>query len=140
MIKLRYLYAWLVLLLVAMLNGGIRDLTYGKHVSELLANQISCVTGILLFAVVISRYVRRWPPANAREAWCIGLFWMALTVAFEFLFFHYVGGHTWEELLANYDMASGRLWPLILLWVLVAPYLFYRIFHNSKLHNVQNRQ
>lgn len=127
MMKLRYLIAWFVLLLVAVVNGGLRDLTYGKQVSELLANQISCVIGILLFAVVISQYVRRWPPASAREAWFIGVFWMALTVAFEFLFFHYVGGHTWEALLANYDLASGRLWPLILLWVLVAPYLFYRL-------------
>jgi hypothetical protein len=138
--KLRYLYAWFVLLLVAVVNGGLRDFTYGKHVSELLAHQISCVIGILLFAVVISQFVLRWPPASAREAWFIGAFWMALTVAFEFLFFHYVGGHTWEELWANYDMSRGRLWPLILLWVLVAPYLFYRIFHKSKLPNVQNRQ
>lgn len=127
MMKLRYLIAWFVLLLVAIINGGLRDLTYGQHVSELLANQISCVIGIALFAVVISQYVRRWPPASVREAWFIGMFWMALTVTFEFLFFHYVGGHSWEALLANYDMASGRLWPLILLWVLVAPYLFYRL-------------
>lgn len=127
MMKLRYLYAWFVLLLVAVINGGLRDLTYGRQVSELLAHQISCVIGIALFAVVISQFVRRWPLASAREAWKIGLFWMVLTLAFEFLFFHYVGGHSWEVLLANYDMASGRLWPLILLWVLVAPYLFYRL-------------
>lgn len=128
--KLRYLYAWFALLLVAIINGGFRDFTYGRHVSELLAHQISCVIGIALFAVVISQYVRRWPPASAREAWFVGVFWMALTVAFEF-FFHYVGGHSWEALLANYDMARGRLWPLILLWVLVAPYFFYRIFNKN---------
>ncbi|MDO8310908.1 MAG: hypothetical protein Q7T25_03100 [Sideroxyarcus sp.] len=139
MIKLRYLIAWFVLLVVAMINGALRDFTYGKHVPELLANQLSCVSGILLFAVVIHQYVRRWPPASAREAWYIGLFWMALTVAFEFLFFHYVGGHSWEALLANYDIASGRLWPLILLWVLVAPYLFYRLLIKHKLSNAQAR-
>ena len=123
---LRYLAAWFVLLVVAMINGALRESTYGKYVSELSAHQLSCVTGILLFAVVIHQNVRRWPPASAREAWRIGLFWMALTVAFEFLFFHYVGGHSWEVLLANYDMSAGRLWPLILLWVAVAPYVFYR--------------
>jgi hypothetical protein len=130
--KLRYVAAWFVLLLAAMVNGSLRELTYGKHVSELLANQLSCVSGIFLFAVVIHQYVRRWPPASAREAWYIGMFWMVLTVAFEFLFFHYLGGHSWEALLANYDIASGRLWPLILLWVLIAPYFFYQ------LHNKQN--
>lgn len=122
----RYLVGWFVLLAVAMVNGALRELTYGKYVSELAAHQLSCLTGILLFAVVIRQYVRRWPPASAHEAWRIGLFWMALTVAFEFLFFHYVGGHSWEVLLANYDMSAGRLWPLILLWVVVAPYVFYR--------------
>ncbi len=62
----RYVNAWFVLLLVAVVNGGLRDLTYGKHVPELLANQLSCVSGILLFAVVIHQYVRRWPPASAQ--------------------------------------------------------------------------
>lgn len=124
--RLRYIVAWFVLLAVAMVNGALREFTYGRYVSELAAHQISCLTGILLFAVLIHQYVRRWPPASAREAWRIGLFWTALTVAFEFLFFHYVGGHSWEVLLANYDLSAGRLWPLILLWVAVAPYVFYR--------------
>lgn len=128
---LRYLAAWFVLLFVAMVNGALRESTYGKYISELAAHQLSCVTGILLFAVVIHQYVRRWPPASGREAWRIGLFWMGLTVAFEFLFFHYVGGHSWEALLANYDMSAGRLWPLILLWVAVAPYVFYRRSRHS---------
>lgn len=128
---IRYLIGWFVLLAVAMVNGALRESTYGKFVSELAAHQISCVTGILLFAVVIHQYVCRWPPASVREAWRIGLFWMALTVAFEFLFFHYVGGHSWEVLLANYDMSAGRLWPLILLWVAVAPYVFYRFSRQS---------
>jgi hypothetical protein len=126
MMKFRYLIAWLVLLVVAMVNGALREFTYGQYLSELSAHQLSCVTGILLFAVVIRRYVRRWPPASARAAWQIGLFWMVLTVAFEFLFFHYVGGHSWQVLLANYDLSAGRLWPLILLWVAVAPRFFYR--------------
>ncbi len=137
--QIRYVAAWFVLLVVAMINGGLRDLTYGRYLSELLANQLSCVSGILLFAVVICEFVRRWPSASAREAWFIGLFWLALTVAFEFLFFHYVGGHSWAELLANYDVASGRLWPLILVWVTVAPYFFYRLFKMHTLNDAQNR-
>ncbi|MBU1426673.1 MAG: hypothetical protein KJ681_13770 [Gammaproteobacteria bacterium] len=124
--KIRYLAAWFVLLAVAMVNGATRDFTYGRYLSELHANQVSCVIGIILFAVVIRHYVRRWPPQSARQAWGIGLFWMALTVAFEFLFFHYAAGHPWSELLANYDIVHGRLWPFILLWVAVAPFVFYR--------------
>lgn len=123
----RYLQAWFTMLGVAMVNGGLRDLTYGKHLSPLLANQLSCLSGIILLGVVIYLYVRHWSLTSARQAFYIGLLWMSLTVAFEFLFFHYVGGRSWAELLGNYDMASGQLWPLILLWVLVAPYIFYRL-------------
>jgi len=137
--QIRYVAAWFVLLLVAVINGALRDLTYGRYLSELPANQISCVSGILLFAAAIREIVRRWPTASAREAWFIGLFWLALTVAFEFLFFHYVDGHSWAELLANYDVANGRLWPLILVWVTVAPYFFYRLFKMHKLNDAQNR-
>ncbi len=127
MSKLRPLLAWFVMLLIAMVNGSLRDFTYGLHMSELMAHQLSTVIGILLFALVIHQYVRRWPPASTRTAWSIGLFWMALTMAFEFLFFHYVAGHSWQKLLANYDLTAGRLWPLILLWVACAPYLFFRL-------------
>lgn len=127
MIRLRHLLAWLVLLGVAMLNGTLRDFSYGRHMSELSAHQLSTVIGMLLFGLVIHRYVRRWPPGSALEAGCIGMFWLLLTVAFEFLFFHYVAGHPWQVLLENYDMAAGRLWPLLLCWVAVAPYLFFRL-------------
>lgn len=122
----RYLQAWFTMLGVAMVNGGLRDLTYGKQMPELLANQLSCISGSVLLGVVIFLYVRHWALASARQAIYLGLFWMALTVAFEFLFFHFVGGRSWNELLANYDIVHGRLWPLLLLWVAVAPYVFYR--------------
>ncbi len=123
---LRYLVAWFVMLGVAMVNGGLRDMTYGKQLPELLANQLSCLSGITLLGVVMYLYVRHWKLGSARQAIYIGLFWMALTMAFEFLFFHYARGHSWAELLANYDIVQGRLWPLVLVWVAVAPYVFYR--------------
>lgn len=52
---------------------------------------------------------------------------MALTVAFEFLFFHYVGGRSWSELLANYTLFEGRVWVAVLAWVAIAPYVFFRL-------------
>lgn len=122
----RYFQAWFTMLGAAMVNGGVRDLTYGKQMDPLLANQLSCMSGIVLLGVVIYLYMRHWKLDSARLAIKLGLFWVALTMAFEFLFFHYVAGRSWEVLLESYDMANGQLWPLILLWVAVAPYLFHR--------------
>jgi hypothetical protein len=52
---------------------------------------------------------------------------MGLTAAFEVLFFHYVGGRSWAQLLADYDVQHGRLWVFVLIWLAVAPYLFHRL-------------
>jgi hypothetical protein len=46
-----------------------------------------------------------------------------LTVAFEFGFGHWVDGKTWAELLENYDLTSGHLFALVLLWVGAGPAL-----------------
>lgn len=124
---LRYLIAWLVMLIVSVANGTLRDFTYGRHLPELAAHQLSTLSGMVLLGAVIYLFVRRWPPASARQALCIGLFWVSLTVAFEFLFFHYAGGHSWAELLANYDLSKGRLWPLFLAWVAFSPWVFFRL-------------
>jgi hypothetical protein len=123
----KYLVAWLLMLLVSIANGAVRDFTYGKHMDELTAHQLSSVSGILVLGLVIWGFVRRYPPLSSREAISIGLLWMALTVAFEFLFFHYVGGHSWAELLANYNVLKGRVWVVVLAWVAIAPYVFFRL-------------
>src|SRR5690242_4676627 len=91
----RYVLAWFVMLLVSIANGTIRDITYGKHIDELAAHQLSTVTSILLLGIVTRVFVRLYPLDSCRQAIFIGLLWMVMTVIFEFLFFHYVGGHSW---------------------------------------------
>ena len=50
-----------------------------------------------------------------------------VTVIFEFPFFHYVGGHSWAELLGNYNVFGDRVWVVVLAWIAGAPYVFYRV-------------
>lgn len=125
----RYLITWLVMLLVSIANGVARDLTYGRHMSELAAHQLSTLIGVLLLGLVIRGFVRRYPPSSARHALTIGLGWLVMTLAFEFLFFHYVGGHSWSALLANYNVSAGRVWIVVPFWVAVGPYVFFRFRH-----------
>jgi hypothetical protein len=53
--------------------------------------------------------------------------WLSLTIAFEFLFGHFVAGHLWSKLLHDYNVLAGRVWAFFLIWVTAAPYLFYRL-------------
>lgn len=123
----RLLGVWCLMLLASIGNGALRDFTYGRQISELAAHQLSTACGIVLLGLIMSFALRRWPARSGAEAWRIGLFWMGLTVAFEFLFFHYLGGHSWAELIANYDILGGRVWVFVWLWLLVAPVFLHRL-------------
>jgi hypothetical protein len=122
-----YALAWVGLSIVGILNGMLRVYTYGRLLPELRAHQLSTLTGILLFGLFTWLLNRRWPIASAGQAVTIGLLWLALTVAFEFLFGHYVIGHPWSRLLHDYNLGAGRVWALVLLWVAVAPYVVFRL-------------
>ncbi len=124
---LRHILAWFLLLVAAIMNGIIRQSFFIGRMSELQAHQLSTFTGIVLFGLIIWFLHRVWPLGSAARAWTVGVVWLVLTVAFEFLFFHYVGGKPWEVLLKDYNVADGRIWSLMLVWVTVAPYFFFKL-------------
>jgi len=123
----KYLLLWLPMLAIAFANGALRELWIRKHFGELPAHQISTALLVLLFGVYIGIVVRVWPPVSPAQALAVGLLWLGLTLAFEFLFGHYASGRTWSSLLHEYDVLAGRVWVLVPLWVAVAPYVFYRL-------------
>jgi hypothetical protein len=122
----KYVLAWIPIVFIAIANGAFRESWYGKRLSELQAHQISTVTGVLLFGVYIWVLLRLRRPESAGQALTIGLVWLGMTVAFEFLFGHYVAKRSWSDLLHDYDLCAGRVWLVVLVWVTVAPYLFYK--------------
>jgi hypothetical protein len=122
----KYLFSWFGLLFLAIVNGALRDGIYKPIVGDLASHQISVLTGIALFGLFIWFIGLRWPLSTSYQAWTIGLMWLAMTVAFEFLFFHYVRGVAWEILLHDYNIADGRLWILVLVWVTIAPWVMWK--------------
>ena len=123
----RYAVAWIPMVLIAIGNGAARQLWYGDWMSELHAHQISTIGGVVLLGAYMWFVVRLWPPGSAGQAIGVGLLWLVLTLAFEFLFGRYVAGHSWERLFHDYDLLAGRIWILVLVWVAVAPYVFLRL-------------
>ena len=92
--------------------------------SELTAHQISTLTGIILFGLYVWFLSRLWRIKSASQALLIGVMWLSLTVAFEFVFGHYVMGNPWSRLLHEYNLLEGRLWVLVLIWITIAPLVF----------------
>lgn len=119
----RWLSAWLGAVVIGLGNATLREAAVRPFANEQTADQISVATGIALLGLYVWVLERRWPIATTRTALAIGGAWAALTVGFEFAFGHWVAGDSWAELGRNYDVTAGRLWPLLVLWVAVAPAL-----------------
>ena len=110
----KYILAWVPMVLIAIANGVLREAWHGKHLSELNAHQVSTATGVLLFGAYIWALIRIWRPESPGQAFAIGLTWLGLTVAFEFLFGHFVAGHPWSKLFHDYNIFAGRVWVIVL--------------------------
>jgi hypothetical protein len=124
---LRYILAWFPMIFIAIINASIREFTYAKYLSELRAHQVSTVTGILLFGLYIWLLTNFWHIESTTQALTIGLVWLGLTVAFEFLFGHYVARQPWSKLLADYNLFAGRIWIFVLIWTAIAPFVFFSL-------------
>ena len=122
----RYILAWFPMLVLAIANGALRQLIFAKHMPELQAHQISTVTGSVILGAFIWFIIRIWPPDSSRHAAFIGLVWVALTVAFEFCMGRLLMHKPWTQLLYDYNLAAGRVWPLLLIWIGLVPYVFFR--------------
>jgi hypothetical protein len=122
----KYALLWFPMLAIAIMNGILREFFIKKHVNDLAAHQLSTLTLIVLFAVYIWFVMARFPPGSADDAMLIGMLWLVLTLVFEFGFGRW-RGNSWQTLLADYNLAKGRLWLLIPVWVALAPLLFYKL-------------
>jgi hypothetical protein len=120
--------AWLGGSVLGMLNGTARELLYKESVGEEAAHYISTATLLILLALYVGMLQHRWPIPTRSEAMRIGACWLALTVAFEFGFGHFVDGKSWAELRALYDVTSGEIWFLVPLFMAAAPSLFRHRF------------
>ncbi len=119
---LRVVGVWLLLAILANINGLVRNFGYGPLVSELTAHQISAVMFIIILLGVSYIFFgsKDYP---VKELWLVGSLWLVLTVIFEFLFGHFVIGHSWEKLLFDYNLLAGRLWSVVLLTTWLGPRL-----------------
>jgi hypothetical protein len=123
----RWTVAWLGGSVLGIANGTIRELTYKDRLGELTADQVSGATLIGLLALYFWLLDSRWPIPTRRTAFAIGGTWVALTVAFEFLFGHWVDGDSWSKLAGNYNLAEGNLWLLVLAWIGAGPAVIRRL-------------
>jgi hypothetical protein len=116
-------------MVIAILNGALRVMYYQKYMPEIRAHQFSCFTGIFFFGLAVYGLHIIWPIESVNQALLIGFIWLGLTIVFEFGFGHYIMKHSWEKLLHDYRIDQGRLWSLVLLWILLSPMVIFYLDH-----------
>jgi hypothetical protein len=122
-----YLLAWVGLVFVAILNGILRVKGYSPYMSELAAHQLSTGIGLGFFSIFFWFLTGTFHLKSSGQALVIGAMWLVLTILFEFIFGHFVMGHPWHQLFADYNILEGRLWSLVLLWTFIGPYVCFKI-------------
>jgi len=123
---LRALLVWLVMVIGAIANGTFRNAVLEPRLGMGTAHVISTIL-LCAIIIVITWYFFTWMRIETpSRAWLVGLLWLGATVAFEFGFGHWVVGKSWEVLMTDYDITTGRIWVLVLIVTVSAPRIVQR--------------
>jgi hypothetical protein len=124
---LRAALVWGGLLVVAILNGGFREAVLVPRVGLGLGRALSTVL-LSLLILGIGWLATPWiGPVTIQDAWTIGILWVGMTLAFEFLGGHFVFGKPWQELFADYNLLAGRIWVMVLIVTLMTPIVAFTV-------------
>lgn len=121
-IALKALAVWVGIVVLAVLNGALRE--------AVLVPKFGTVAGFLLSGVFLSALILvvahlSLPWLGARrpvELFGVGLGWLVLTLVFEFSFGLWQG-KSWPVMFEAYTFRGGNIWPVVLVVTAVAPYL-----------------
>ena len=118
---IRILLLWAAIIPMAIANGMFRDTVLVRMFGQKRARTFS---GLSLSAVILAWTILTipWIPLPGLMHYAgVGLAWLTLTVAFEFLFGRFAARKTWPELLRAYRFEDGDIWPLVLAVVALSP-------------------
>jgi hypothetical protein len=117
----RAVTVWVAILILASINGAVRDLLLAPRLGETLARALSTIM-LSVVVLLVTWFSIAWiGPCTRRDALLVGLLWVTLTLAFELLAGHYLFHQPWSALLSDYDLRRGRIWILVLIITFVAP-------------------
>ncbi len=131
---LKTLQLWILFTPLAIINGSIRNYVYQPVLGDLAAHQLSTVLAVILFICVAYIFLGSTTKhATNTSLFLAGFGLLLITILFEFVFGHYVVGHPWSRLLADYNVQQGRVWSLFLITLFFTPFIVKQL----KIHRSQ---
>ena len=126
-VLLKALILWIAILVLAILNGILREKALIPAIggfAGLIASGIVLSVCIFLVAFLAAPW---YSPLPSSQYWLIGLSWLLLTLLFEFSFGRFVQHKDWAQLLQSYTFKGGNIWPVVLAFTLLSPWLTARL-------------
>ncbi len=118
---------WGLFVVLAILNAALREKVLGPLIGNPAALPLSGILlSILVFLVTLALFPKL-RAATALHCWAIGGAWVLLTLAFEFIFGHFVMGKASGEILEIFKISQGNLMSLVLIAIAASPYLAWRL-------------
>lgn len=124
---LKAIGVWLVIVIAAIVNGLFREHVLLPLVGVELALPLSGVLLSVLVLLVSFMLVSFLDSSKPQVLFVIGLFWVTLTVSFEFLFGYYVVGKSWLEIIQVFNPLKGNLFVLVLFVTAISPWLSAKV-------------
>lgn len=125
---------WIVFVVLAILNGSLRVYVIIPITGNYIGHVISSIILSTIIFVGTYLFIKKKNLAASNYLVAIGALWLFMTIAFEFLFGHFVMNHPWEKLLADYNIFKGRVWILVLFATFLSPILSGRLI-KKRLNN-----
>ena len=119
---------WLAMAVAMSANGVVRETVFKRVMSTGVAGVVSAVLGIVLIGVITKlgfRPLRLVQPTTSQLVG-LSLVLVVLTVTFETAMGLLVDRKSWRELLDHYAIWRGELWPIIVVWLAMTPFVWSR--------------
>lgn len=126
LVAVKALSIWLAILLLAILNGPLREVVLVPLLGPVAGLVAS---GLLLSVLILLVAYLALPWLGVRGAGplvAIGLGWLVVTLLFEFALGLWQG-KPMSVILAAYTFEGGNLWPLVLVVTALAPWIAGRL-------------
>jgi len=117
---------WALIIPLAILNGALREGVLVAAIGEGHARPVSGITLCLLIFIVALIFIPKLGKGTKKIYWKIGGLWVVLTVLFETLM-GIISGNTFGEIAKNYDITTGNLWLLVVIFTGITPWLVAKL-------------
>ncbi len=114
---------WLVIVVAAILNGVFREKVLVPAIGASMGLPLSGVLLAVLVFLVTLLLVPFIASSESKAYIWVGIFWVILTLFFEFLFGHFVAGKSWQEIMQVFNIKTGDLFIFVLFVTAISPWL-----------------